>query len=287
MKLHFLLDEQVHSGPCPTFVSAMGTLADRGFTVSRGIPEAALLCPERLCARHDLYVLNSRSELALSVAAVLHDRGGEFLNPYPACALAQNRITAASRLAAAEVPIPRSWVTADFAMLCDLAAEHPVIVKPYRSGCPGQHVVAHGPDDLAGVPLRDQPVLVQEFIASRGPDLRVQVIGDHVFALQREHGAAEPGSPVPVSAQVRDIALRCGRVFGLGVYEIELVQGADGPVIVEFNHAPCFVGIAQAVPLLALHIEDVAGGRTRLPRQPPTLHVPPAWDDLLEGVAPA
>src|SRR5262249_46207212 len=112
MKIHFLLDEPAHSQPCPTFVAAMAMLAERGITASRGIPEAALLSPERLCVRHDLYVLNSRSELALSVAAVLHDRGAQFLNPSPACALAQNRITAASRLAAAGVAVPRSWVTA-------------------------------------------------------------------------------------------------------------------------------------------------------------------------------
>src|SRR5262249_9782205 len=175
-----------------------------GFTVSRGIPEAALLCPDRLCARHDLYVLNSRSELALSVAAVLHDRGAQFLNPYPACALVQNRITAASRLAVAGLPVPRSWVTADFALLCELATEHPVIVKPYRNSCClSQHVVAHCPDDLVAIPLRDQPMLVQEYIASRGPDLRVQVIGEQVFALEYSIGAAEPGARVAVSSELR------------------------------------------------------------------------------------
>lgn len=280
MKIHFLLDERVHLQPCPTYVSAMALLADRGFTVSRGIPEAALLCPDRVCVRHDLYVLESRSELALSVAAVLHDRGGQFLNPYPACALAQNRITAASRLAAAGVPVPRSWVTADFAMLCELAADRPVIVKPYRHCGGAKTVVAHGPDDLVGIPLREQPVLVQEFVERRGPDLQLQVVGDQVFARQRESA-----TPACVSAELREIALRCGRVFGLCLYGVEIVQGEEGPVVVDFDRAPCLAGVPEAAALLTRHIENVVGGQTPLQRHPPTLHVSPSWAGLLQGVA--
>jgi len=280
MKIHFLLGEQVHLQPCPTFVSAMALLADRGFTVTRGIPEAALLCPDRLCVRHDLYVLESRSELALSVAAVLHDRGGQFLNPYPACALAQNRITAASRLATAGVPVPRSWVTADFAMLCELAADRPVIVKPYRSGGGVANVVAHGADDLVGIPLREHPVLVQEWVERRGPDLQLRVIGEQVFALEREATAA-----ARASAELRDIALRCGSVFGLGVYGVEIVQGRNGPVVVDFDRAPCLAEVPQAASLLARHIENVMGGHTVLQRQPPALQMAPAWAGLLQGAA--
>ncbi|HET8744493.1 MAG TPA: hypothetical protein VFM98_02735 [Ramlibacter sp.] len=280
MKIHFLLDEQVHAGRCPAFLAAMAVLAERGFAVSRGIPEAALLRPDRLSARHALYVLESHSELALSVAAVLHDRGGQFLNPYPACALAQNRITATSRLAAAGVPVPRSWVTADFALLCDLAAEHPVVVKPYRNSCGSKPLVALGPDDLVGIPLREHPVLVQEFVAGRGPDLRLQAIGEQVFAFERASGAA-----LPLAAEWREIALRCGRVFGLSVYGIDVVQGAEGPVVVDVDHAPCLLGIPEAAALLALHIDNVAGGRTPLVRQPPVLHGAPAWPDLQGAVA--
>jgi ribosomal protein S6--L-glutamate ligase len=258
----------------------MAMLAERGFTVSRGIPEATLLCPDRLCVRHDLYVLKSRSELALSVAAVLHDRGAQFLNPYPACALAHNRITAASRLAVAGVPVPRCWTTADFAMLCELAAERPVVVKPYRSGgCPSQHVLAHTADDLVGIRLDAQPVLVQEFVAGRGPDLRVKVIGEEVFAVERETDV-----PVAVAPALHEIALRCGRIFGLSVYALEVVQGVDGPVVVDFHHAPRFTGIADAGARLARHIENVLGGRTLLPRQPPALHVTPGWGGVLQGL---
>jgi len=279
MKIHFLLDEQVHLQPCPSYVCAMALLADRGYTVSRGIPEAALLCPDRLCVRHDLYVLQSRTELALSVAAVLHDRGGLFLNSYPGCALAHDRITAAGRLAAGGVPVPRSWVTADFALLCELAADCPVVVKPYRGGSGVKTVVAHGADDLAGIPLRELPVLVQEFVEPRGPDLLLQAIGEEVFATERATGVA-----APVTAQLRELALRCGRVFGLGVYGIEVVQGSDGPLVVDFDRAPCLAGVPHAASLLACHIENVVEGHTVLQREPPPLHVARGCAGELQGL---
>lgn len=281
MKIHFLLDERAHAEPNPTYVAALALLADRGFTVSRGVPEAALLSPERLCARHDLYVLKSSSELALSVAAVLHDRGGQFLNPYPACALAHNRITATSRLAAAGIAVPRSWVSADFAMLCELAAERTVVVKPYRGGC-SEQVVARGPDDLAAIPLCERPVLVQEYIPPQGPDLRLQVIGEAVFALHLPERGWAAGPLVPVTPQLREIALHCGGVFGLSVYGLDVVTGPAGPVIVDVDYAPCFGGIPVAAAVLARHIEDVLHGRTSVARQPPTLHLSSARSGAMQ-----
>ena len=283
MKIHFVLDEQVHAEADPTYLVAMGILTDRGFAVSSGIPEAALLSPERLCARHDLYVLKSRSELALSIAGILHDRGGRFLNPYPACALAHNRIIAASRLAAAGVPMPRCWVTADFARLCDLAAERPVVVKPYLAQAGRCELLAHTPDDLVGIALGEHPVLVQEHVA--GERLRVQVIGGHVCATSLGRSGA-PGAvpvPVPVPGALRELALRCGRTFGLEVYGIDVVASPDGPRVVDVDHAPAFHGMAGAAALLARHVEDRVRARPAARAQPQAVEGSSAWAACLQA----
>lgn len=286
-KIHFLLNERVHPVPNPIFAQAMALLEERGYVVTSGIPEEALLCPDLLDARHDLYVLKSQTELALSIAGVLHDRGGRFLNPYPACALAQNKITAAGRLAAAGVPVPRCWVTAEFARLRWLAAERPIVVKPYRGHRGESVLVAHGPDDLEGLKLGDRPMLVQEFIAGEGGDLKIYVVGSHVFGV-RKHFSTESfratGVPVPVSAQVRDIALRCGRAFGIGLFGLDIIEGNDGPVVVDFNHSPGFRGVPDAAPLIAAHVEDVLHGRARLPAKPPALDCAACWTRRLQEV---
>jgi len=287
MKIHFLLNERVHPQPNPAFVAAMALLGERGITVTSGIPDEALLSPERLVARHDLYVLKSQTELALSVASVLHDRGARFVNPFYGCALAQNKITAAARLAAAGVRVPRSWVTADFALLAELVARHPVIAKPYRGHRGAGVKVLRTVTDLRALAAPDQqPMLVQEFIASEDAcDLKVYVAGEQVFAVRKPFSAESfrgTGEPCAVPPAVREMALRCGRAFGIGLYGIDIINGPNGPVVVDFNHSPGFRGVPDAAPVIAGHIEDVARGRTVLHIAPPALHAASAWADFLE-----
>jgi ribosomal protein S6--L-glutamate ligase len=286
--IHFLLNERVHPVPNPTFVRAMALLEERGCTVTSGIPEEALLCPDRLVAEHDLYVLKSQTELALSVAGVLHDLGGRFANPYPACALAQNKITAASRLARAGVPVPRCWLTADMARLQALAAERPIIVKPYRGHRGAGVVIAQRPEDLAGIRLGELPMLVQEFIPGAGGDLKIYVVGTQVFGVRKSFSADSfraTGMPVPVSREVREIALRCGQAFGIGLYGIDIIESADGPVVVDFNHSPGFRGVPDAAPLIARHIEDLLRASADLSPTAPALHRAADRDGLLQEIA--
>src|SRR5207248_1481780 len=46
----------------------------------------------RVSLDHDLFVLKSRSDLAMSVAADLHGAGARLLNPYPVSALLRDRV---------------------------------------------------------------------------------------------------------------------------------------------------------------------------------------------------
>jgi len=50
---------------------------------------------------HDLFVLKSRSDLAMSVAADLHGAGARVLNPYPVSALLRDRVVTSRVLRAA------------------------------------------------------------------------------------------------------------------------------------------------------------------------------------------
>lgn len=287
MKIQFLLNERVHAEPNPIFAAAIALLRERGFSVSSAIAEEALLSPDAFDVEHDLYVLKSQTELALSVAGLLHDRGARFVNPYQACALLQNKITAAGRLAASGVPVPRSWVTGDPALLRKLASVHPIVVKPYRGHRGAGVVVIRSPADLAALPAPAQPMLVQQFIAGTGGDLKVYVAGDHVFAVRKPFSGSSflgTGVPCAVTAQVRDIAVRCGRAFGLGLYGIDIIESPNGPVVVDLNYSPGFRGVADAASPIARYIEDFAHGRRTLPLTPPPLRVT-AWAGFLAKAA--
>jgi ribosomal protein S6--L-glutamate ligase len=56
---------------------------------------------------HDLYVLKSHTELALSTAATLCSLGARLLNPHRSCLLTQDKTTSTKLLSDAGVLSPR------------------------------------------------------------------------------------------------------------------------------------------------------------------------------------
>jgi ribosomal protein S6--L-glutamate ligase len=268
MKIHFFLNERVHAEPNPIFAEAMQLLRSRGFEVTSWIAEEQLCAADDFEVDNDLYVLKSQTELSLSLAGILHHRGAHILNPYPACAALQNKIVAANRLAKAGVPVPRSWVTGDLALLRDLASRMPLIAKPYHGHRGAGIRVLRTPDEVLEMGRPEQPMLVQEFIPGTGPDLKLYVVGGEVFGVRKAFSATSFtswGEPCEVSLPLREIALRCGRAFGLGIYGIDLIDGPQGPVVVDLNFSPGFRGVPDAPGYIARFVEDYACGRRTLP----------------------
>jgi ribosomal protein S6--L-glutamate ligase len=78
------------------------------------------------------------------------------------------------------------------------------------------------------------------------------------FSLGGTHG---PGQPLAVSDDVRAIALRCGRLFGAGLYGLDVLIGRDGPVVVDVNSFPGYGGVPAIAPVIADYIDEYAQGR--------------------------
>jgi glutathione synthase/RimK-type ligase-like ATP-grasp enzyme len=276
MKLYFLLRRRGSVSPSPLLAEVFLTLKRRGFEVDAGIPEELVVSPAAVTVEHDLYVLKSHSELSLSLAGCLHDQGARVLNPYPCSALVHDKVMASRRLRAAGIPSPRSWCTDDLTLLRPLAEERRLIIKPHRSSRgAGVHVV-HSPRELAAIAPPTMAVMVQEYVEGTGQDLKVYVVGDHVFAVRKPFSPtsySEPGSPCPVSAEVGRIALCCGRVFGLGLFGVDMIESPHGPVVIDVNWFPGYKGAPNVAPLIADYITDYARGRLQL-ALPPALEAP-------------
>ena len=111
---------------------------------------------------------------------------------------------------------------------------------------------------LAGVPEPERPVLVQQFVPNDGMDLKLYVVRSEVFGVRkpspllRERG---PGERCAVNESVRKIALRCGELFNLSLYGVDLVEGPDGPVVVDVNYFPSYRTIPGAAALIADRID--------------------------------
>ena len=181
--------------------------------------------------------------------------------------MTQNKIIVSRLLREGGVPAPRTWVTGDFSLLSDLASKSSLIIKPYMGHRGAGIVKIDNPDQLKAHTAPDYPVIVQDFKPGSGEDLKVYVVGDQVFGVQKpfsEMSFAVPGRPVPISDEVREISLRVGTVCGLGLYGLDIIESADGPFVVDVNYFPGYKGVPNAAPMIADYIDGYAQGRFEL-----------------------
>ena len=238
-----------------------------------------LVDADRLTWSHDLYLLKSHTELALSLAASLHAQGARLLNPYPACAAAQDKVLAVRRLRAAGVPVPRTFVTADVDRLRELLEERaPLLVKPVRGHRGAGVHLLRAPPDLAALPPLHGPVVVQDFVTGPGEDLKIYVVGERVWAVRKPFSPSSfsvPGRPVPVTAEVEAIALRASAACGLGLFGLDVIESPEGPVVVDLNYFPGYKGCEGVAGPMTDYIAAYAAQHHEL-RLPPVQPLPDA-----------
>ncbi|WP_168627033.1 MULTISPECIES: RimK family alpha-L-glutamate ligase [unclassified Cryobacterium] len=110
----------------------------------------------------------------------------------------------------------------------------------------------------------NQNVLIQRFIAeSRGRDIRALVVGDRVVAAMRRSAIGDEfrsnvhrgGSvePVDLTPEYARAAVRSAQIMGLKIAGVDMLEGHDGPLVMEVNSSPGLQGIEAATKL------DVAG----------------------------
>ena len=109
-----------------------------------------------------------------------------------------------------------------------------------------------------------QNVLIQKFVAeSRGRDIRALVVGDQVVAAMRRVAVGDEFrsnvhrggrvEPVVLETEFASAAVRSAQIMGLRVAGVDMLEGADGPLVMEVNSSPGLEGIESATKL------DVAG----------------------------
>jgi ribosomal protein S6--L-glutamate ligase len=109
-----------------------------------------------------------------------------------------------------------------------------------------------------------QNVLIQSFISeSRGRDIRALVVGDRVVAAMRRRASGDEFrsnvhrggtvEPVELTPEYEQAAVRSAQIMGLRVAGVDMLEGNDGPLVMEVNSSPGLEGIETATGL------DVAG----------------------------
>ncbi|MFT4767546.1 MAG: ribosomal protein S6--L-glutamate ligase [Glaciecola sp.] len=109
-----------------------------------------------------------------------------------------------------------------------------------------------------------QNVLIQKFVAeSKGKDIRAFVVGDQVVAAMRRVAQGQEfrsnvhrggvAEPVELDERYRETAVRCAQILGLRVAGVDMLEGKDGPQVMEVNSSPGLEGIETCTGL------DIAG----------------------------
>ena len=109
-----------------------------------------------------------------------------------------------------------------------------------------------------------QNVLIQKFVAeSKGKDIRAFVVGDRVVAAMRRVAQGQEfrsnvhrggiAEAVELDEEYAKTAVRAAQILGLQVAGVDMLEGANGPQIMEVNSSPGLEGIETCTDL------DVAG----------------------------
>src|SRR5215475_12884958 len=243
-------------------------LRSRGVEVEAIYPEDSGIDVARVEAECDLYLLKSGTETALSLAGVLHAAGAKIINPYPTVVAMRDKIVSTKMLQSAGVPLPETWFASKPEQLAGLLKEGPIVVKPFWAASQGRGVqIIRTEDELANVSGEDGVVFAQRFHQPDGRDHKLYVIGDQVFGVRRVWPPKtledKLGAPFDVTGETREIALACGRAFGVGLYGVDLITSGGKPYIVDINTFPGFKGVPNAAELLAGYVLSYGEGSGR------------------------
>lgn len=157
----------------------------------------------------------------------------------------------------------------------------PVIIKLIE-GTQGVGVILADKPEIAKAIIEtlhsaNQNVLIQKFVAeSKGKDIRAFVVNDRVVgAIRRTAQGQEFRSNVHrggVAASIQldpvyeKAAVRAAQIMGLKVCGVDMLEGADGPQIMEINSSPGLEGIEGATGLdIAGEVIDFIVGQANMP----------------------
>jgi [lysine-biosynthesis-protein LysW]---L-2-aminoadipate ligase len=184
---------------------------------------------------------------------------------------AGDKVLASLRLAERGVPTPKTVValSPEAALKALARVGYPAVLKP-AIGSWGRLMAKVGSPEEAEQILEHKSALpspihsifyVQEFVPKPDRDLRVLVVGSEALAgMYRRSSdwrtnAARGGTtaPLPLTPELRELAVRAAEAMGGGVLAVDLMETADGLVVHEVNPTPEFKALAATTGA------DVAG----------------------------
>ncbi|MFO0677742.1 MAG: RimK family alpha-L-glutamate ligase [Polyangiaceae bacterium] len=232
------------------------------FLGDKPVPHADLVVP-RIGA--------SITNYGLAVVRQFDMMGVPVMNTAVAIARSRDKLRAMQLLTKKDIDVPTT-VCARHPESVDLALQFvggvPAIVK-LQQGTQGiGTMIAETPQAVSSLLetlwAMGQDIILQEYIAeSKGKDYRAIVVGGRVIAAMRrqaKHGEFRSnlhrggsGTRISLDKRYTQAAIAATKVMGLEVAGVDMLEGKDGPKILEINSSPGLEGVERASGV------DVAG----------------------------
>lgn len=190
----------------------------------------------------------------LACARFFEAAGARVVNPVGVIELCGDKLATSIALARAGVPTPRTVAAFDTEGALRAAEElgYPVVLKPVVGSWGRMVSRLHDADALSAV-LEHKEVLggpthrvlyLQEHVAKPGRDIRAFALGEEVIAAiyrESDHwitNTARGGAArnCPLYPELVERVRAASRAVGGGALAVDLVEGADGLLVLEVNH---------------------------------------------------
>ncbi len=246
-----------------------------GFSIEVEQGNPRLYYREKPLGRYDAVIPRIGASITFFGTAVVRqfEQMGVFcLNSSQAITVSRDKLRSIQILSRHRVGIPKtSFVKRREAVLAAIErmGGPPVVIK-LLEGTQGIGVILADTSKVAEAIIETlqsaarQNVLIQQFVKeSKGRDIRAFVVGNRVVAAMRRVAQGDEfrsnvhrggrAEPVELDEEYSRTAVHAAQIMGLRVAGVDMLEGAEGPRIMEVNSSPGLEGIEGATEV------DVAG----------------------------
>lgn len=209
----------------------------------------------------DLIVSRGRSWGLLTLLSWAEARGVPTVNRRQGIAAVHNKAEMSVMLATGHVPTPSTFIgTVKEIANRATSVHYPLILKPiFGDNCSGLRVV-RGAEEMAAVSWPEPIAIAQHYLPSDGFDLKLYAIGQEIWAVRKPSpfdppAGAQHAHLVQLTPACRDLAVRCGGIFGLELYGIDCIETSEGPLVIEVNEFPNYSAVPDADERLAEYVK--------------------------------
>jgi ribosomal protein S6--L-glutamate ligase len=205
----------------------------------------------------------SITHFGLAVVRQFEMLGVYCLNESQAIARSRDKLRCLQLLSRHDIGLPPTIYTrdGDHVPACIERVEGPPVVVKLLQGTQGIGVVLAESTMAASSVIEafhglDQNILIQKFIREAGgSDIRALVVGRKVVAAMRRQAVTGEfrsnihrggtAKKIRLPADYRRTALAAARALGLTVAGVDLIESAEGPMVMEVNSSPGLEGIQK------------------------------------------